>query len=71
MERGCNIAMATAPAAEDNRQRREQLNIRLSADEMIRVDAALAVLAECTQREAVFNALEFAARHVDAYRKER
>ena len=40
-------------------------------DEMIRVDAALAVLSECTQREAVLNALEFAARHVDDYRKER
>ena len=55
----------------DNRQRKEQLNIRLSKDEMIRVDAALAVLAECTQREAVLNALEFSARHVDDYRKER
>lgn len=63
--------MATAPTAEDNRQRKEQLNIRLSVDEMIRVDAALATLAECTQREAVLNALEFAARHVDDYRKER
>ena len=63
--------MAITPAIEDNRQRKEQLNVRLSADEMIRVDAALAVLAECTQREAVRNALEFAARHVDDYRKER
>lgn len=62
--------MATAPA-EDNRQRKEQLNIRLSKDEMIRVAGALAVLAECTQREAVLNALEFSARHVDTYRKER
>ena len=63
--------MAITPATEDNRQRKEQLNVRLSADEMIRVDAALAVLAECTQREAVLNALEFAARHVGDYRKER
>lgn len=62
--------MATAPA-EDNRQRKEQLNIRLSTDEMIRADAAFAVLAECTQREAVLNALEFSAQHVDDYRKER